>query len=83
MVVLRGPENTDGYDHWWGYVLACDDPALCKAPYIAAKNVYYPEQIRKLHQLNITLKILSGVDCREQIRKDPIPMEYMVLQTGW
>jgi hypothetical protein len=42
--VLRGPENTDGYDHFWGYVLACDDPALCKAPYVAAKNVYYPDK---------------------------------------
>ncbi|MFP4488155.1 MAG: DUF5695 domain-containing protein, partial [Bacteroidales bacterium] len=41
--VLRGPENTDGYDHWWGYVLASDDPALCKAPYVAAKNVFYPD----------------------------------------
>jgi hypothetical protein len=41
--VLRGPENTDGYDGWWGYVLACDDPALCKAPYVAAKNVFYPD----------------------------------------
>ena len=40
---LRGPENTDGFDYWWGYVLACDDPALCKAPYVAAKNVYYPD----------------------------------------
>lgn len=41
--VLRGPEDTDGFDYWWGYVLACDDPALCKAPYVAAKNVYYPD----------------------------------------
>ncbi len=41
--VLRGPDNTDGYDGWWGYVLACDDPALGKAPYIAAKNVYFPD----------------------------------------
>ncbi|WP_295122523.1 DUF5695 domain-containing protein [uncultured Chitinophaga sp.] len=42
--VLRGPDNTDGFDGWWGYVLACDDPALGKAPYLAAKNLYYPEQ---------------------------------------
>lgn len=42
--VLRGPDNTDGFDYWWGYVLACDDPALCKAPYVAAKNVYYPDE---------------------------------------
>ena len=41
--VLRGPDNTDGFDFWWGYVLACDDPALCKAPFVAAKNVVYPD----------------------------------------
>ncbi|MFZ5942075.1 MAG: DUF5695 domain-containing protein, partial [Bacteroidota bacterium] len=40
--VLRGPDNTDGFDHWWGYVLSCDDPGLCKAPYLAAKNVHFP-----------------------------------------
>ncbi len=40
--VLRGPDNTDGFDFWWGYVLACDDPALCKAPFIASKNVHFP-----------------------------------------
>jgi hypothetical protein len=38
--VLRGPEDTDGLAD---YILASDDPALCKAPYIAAKNVDYPE----------------------------------------
>jgi hypothetical protein len=41
--VLRSPDNTDGFDHWWGYVIACDDPALCKAPFVAAKNVVYPD----------------------------------------
>lgn len=42
--VLRGPDDTDGYDGWWGYVLASDDPALGKAPYIAAKNVFFPDE---------------------------------------
>lgn len=42
--VLRGPDNTDGFDEWWGYVLASDDAALGKAPFVAAKNVYYPEK---------------------------------------
>ncbi len=42
--VLRGPDDTDGFDHWWGYVLACDDPALCKAPYVASKNVHFPDK---------------------------------------
>lgn len=40
--VLRSPDDTDGFDYWWGYVLTCDDPALCKAPYVAAKNVFFP-----------------------------------------
>jgi hypothetical protein len=40
--VLRGPDNTDSFDGWWGYVLACDDTALPKAPFIAAKNLHYP-----------------------------------------
>ena len=41
--VLRGPDNTDGHDGWYGYVLASDDPGLAKAPYVAAKNVYFPD----------------------------------------
>lgn len=38
--VLRSPEDKDGLAD---YILASDDPALCKAPYIAAKNVDYPD----------------------------------------
>jgi hypothetical protein len=40
--VLRGPDDTDGLRR---YVLSCDDPGLCKAPYVAAKNVHYPEAV--------------------------------------
>ncbi len=39
--VLRGPDDTDGLKQYW---MSCDDPGLCKAPYIAAKNAYYPDQ---------------------------------------
>jgi hypothetical protein len=42
--VLRGPDDPDGFTEWWGYVLACDDPVLGKAPFIAAKNVIYPNR---------------------------------------
>lgn len=42
--VLRGPDNTDGFDFWWGYVLAADDIGLSKAPFIASKNVVYPDK---------------------------------------
>ncbi len=41
--VLRGPDNTDGFDFWWGYVLTCDDIGLSKAPFIASRNVYAPD----------------------------------------
>lgn len=42
--VLRGPDNPDYFDtSRLRYVLTCDDPALCKAPFVAAKNVYYPD----------------------------------------
>lgn len=41
---LRGPDNPDYFDQSrLRYVLTCDDPALCKAPFLAAKNVVYPE----------------------------------------
>jgi hypothetical protein len=40
--VLRSPDDTDGFDGWWGYVLGCDDTALPKAPFIACKNLHYP-----------------------------------------
>jgi hypothetical protein len=38
--VLRGPDDKDGLAD---YILASDDPALCKAPYVAAKNIDYPD----------------------------------------
>lgn len=41
---LRTPHDTDGFDGWWGYVLACDDTALPKAPFLALKNVHWPER---------------------------------------
>jgi hypothetical protein len=37
--VLRGPDDTDGLKDFW---VVSDDPGLCKAPYIAAKNVSFP-----------------------------------------
>jgi hypothetical protein len=43
--VLRGPDDPDFFDtSRLSYVLTCDDPGLCKAPYVAAKNVFYPDR---------------------------------------
>ncbi len=41
---LRHPGNPDYFDTTrLVYVLTCDDPALCKAPFLAAKNVSFPD----------------------------------------
>jgi hypothetical protein len=37
--ILRSPEDLDGLQ---SYAVASDDPALGKAPYIAGKNVFFP-----------------------------------------
>lgn len=42
--MLRSPDDTDGFDYWWGYVVAADDPVLGKAPLLASKNVRFPVQ---------------------------------------
>lgn len=43
--VLRGPDDMDGFDESrLIYVPASDDPILGKAPFVAAKNVFYPNQ---------------------------------------
>ena len=41
---LRSPDDTDGFDYWWGYVVAADDPVLGKAPFLASKNLRFPDQ---------------------------------------
>jgi hypothetical protein len=42
---LRSPDNPDYLDtSRLSYILTCDDPGLCKAPFVAAKNVFYPDQ---------------------------------------
>jgi hypothetical protein len=48
--VLRSPDDTDGFDYWWGYVVAADDPVLGKAPFLASKNLRFPdaEEIRSI-----------------------------------
>ncbi len=38
--VLRGPNNLD---HLRPYMVACDDPILGKAEFLAEKNIYYPD----------------------------------------
>ena len=39
--VLRSPDDLDGLQ---SYAVASDDPALGKAPYVAGKNIFFPDQ---------------------------------------
>src|SRR6185436_10637519 len=42
--VLRTIEDPDIFTNRMIYVLTCDDPGLCKAPFVAEKNVSFPDQ---------------------------------------
>ena len=42
--MLRNPNDTTDFPGRLKYVLTCDDPGLSKAPFLAAKNVIYPNQ---------------------------------------
>jgi hypothetical protein len=70
--ILRGPDNTDGYDGWWGYVLASDDPGLCKAPYVAAKNVYFPDE-QEIAAVEYYLKEFVWNGLQRTDKDDPYP----------
>src|SRR6185437_7056115 len=39
--ILRSPDDLDGLQ---SYAVACDDPILGKAMYVAGENVFYPSQ---------------------------------------
>jgi hypothetical protein len=42
--VTRTIEDPDIFIDRMVYVLTCDDPGLCKAPFLAAKNVLFPDR---------------------------------------
>jgi hypothetical protein len=54
------------------YALTCDDPGLSKAPYIASKNVTYPNQ-KEIESLEYYLKnfVWGGLQRRDDERPYP------------
>lgn len=70
--VLRSPENTDGFDYWWGYVVACDDPILGKAPYVASKNVHFPDA-EEIAALEYYLQNFVWGKLQRTDQEDPYP----------
>lgn len=66
--VLRSPDDLDDLQ---SYAVACDDPALGKAPYLAAKNVFFPDakEIASLEDY-IRHYVWGGL---QQTEKEPYP----------
>jgi hypothetical protein len=66
--ILRSPDDLDGLQ---SYAVACDDPALGKAPYIAAKNVFFPSQ-PEIDAVEYYIKnyVWGGL---QQTEKEPYP----------
>jgi hypothetical protein len=66
--VLRSPADLDGLQ---SYAVACDDPALGKAPYLAARNVFFPDQDEITSVENyIQYYVWGGL---QQTEKQPYP----------
>jgi len=66
--VLRSPDDLDGLQ---SYAVACDDPALGKAPYLASKNVFFPEQ-KQIESIENYIRhyVWGGL---QQTDKEPYP----------
>jgi hypothetical protein len=66
--LLRSPDDTDGLN---AYIVACDDPGLCKAPYVASKNVIYPDP-REVEAIDYYIHhyVWGGLQC---IETEPYP----------
>jgi hypothetical protein len=65
---LRSPDDLDGLQ---SYAVACDDTALGKAPYLAAKNIFFPEQ-KEVDSIERYIRnyVWGGL---QQTEKEPYP----------
>jgi len=76
--VTRTIEDPDIFLDRMVYVLTCDDPGLCKAPFLAAKNVVYPAR-REIESIEYYLE--HFVWGKLQRRGDESPYPYGVYGT--
>ncbi|MFO7732828.1 MAG: DUF5695 domain-containing protein [Candidatus Aminicenantes bacterium] len=76
--VTRTIEDPDIFLDRMVYVLTCDDPGLSKAPFLAAKNVAFPEK-REIESIEYYLE--RFVWGRLQRRDDETPYPYGVYGT--
>jgi hypothetical protein len=70
--VTRTVDDPDIFVDRMVYVLTCDDPGLCKAPYIASKNVSYPDQ-KEIESLEYHLQnfVWGGLQRKDDERPYP------------
>lgn len=76
--VTRTIDDPDIFRNRMIYVLTCDDPGLCKAPYVAAKNVHWPDR-QEIEALEYHLE--HFVWGKLQRTDDEIPYPYGVYGT--
>ncbi len=76
--VTRTIDDPDIFLDRMVYVLTCDDPGLCKAPFLAAKNVVYPDR-REIAAIEYYLE--HFVWGKLQRRGDETPYSYGVYGT--
>lgn len=76
--VTRTIEDPDIFLDRMVYVLTCDDPGLCKAPFLAAKNVLYPDR-KEIESIEYYLQ--HFVWGKLQRRGDETPYPYGVYGT--
>ncbi len=76
--VTRTIDDPDIFLDRMVYVLTCDDPGLCKAPFLAAKNVLYPDR-REIASIEYYLE--RFVWGKLQRRDDETPYPYGVYGT--
>jgi hypothetical protein len=76
--VTRTIEDPDIFLDRMVYVLTCDDPGLCKAPFLAAKNVLFPDK-KEIESIEYYLE--RFVWGKLQRRDDETPYPYGIYGT--
>jgi hypothetical protein len=70
--VVRTVEDPDIFRGRMVYVLTCDDPGLCKAPFVAEKNVSFPEP-QEIEGLEYYLKHFVWGRLQRTDKEQPYP----------
>lgn len=71
--VLRSYDNREGeFPGRLEYVLTCDDPGLCKAPFLAAKNVFYPD-MQEIESIEYYIKHFVWGKLQRTDKEAPFP----------